>query len=493
MAARRARPPYPVATAKVRSYVLLLSVSLLFMIPLLAESLAPHAEDPGWHSVGLRGQMVLSFAVSSGEGKHVLYAETATGLWRAVVDANGATSDWQSIDAGLPRNSLGGPALAAWRVVPGRPHQLYALTGSGAFRQLYRTEDDGAHWLSVGPAPGQTTQPALAILPGPQPDTDLIFLATHSRVQRSIDGGTTWAPGGPWPEVATAAAAAAATAEAEAEAFVTELLADSSAPEQLFVLTESGRVWKSDSGGLSWHTVAPFTAAGGETAPTVTALAIAPDSGLRVWAATTAGLALSPNSGASWTMLPLPGDTALTALASDPRVPETLYAGTTGGEVYRSGDSGVSWMGLGRPGAAQVYSLALDAGSRGLLYAGTDDGLWVRGVTAVEPTPAPTATETPTFAPTPTATETPTSSLPPTATPTPTSSPTVTLTATPTATLTPTATRWPTRIPTHTPTPTWTATPVTVPVAPPQGGGRPGGPTAVPPTPLPAFTPLAPR
>ncbi len=461
----------------------LLAISLLFMAPLLARPLAAR-DDGGWRSLGLRGQTVLSFAITSGEGEHILYAETATGLWRYVAGA-GAEGGWESIDAGLPRNSLGGPALAAWRVVPGRPRHIYALTGSGAFRQLYHTADGGAYWRSIGPAPGKPLHPALAVLPGLQTQGDLIVLATDTRLQRSTDGGATWAPGGPWLQAA-ADLPEATTGEAEAQ--VVALLAESSVPEHLFILTGSGRVWLSDSGGLAWRDALPAAAP-------VTALAIAPYFGIRAWAATTESLAFSVDSGTSWNLWPLPGGRPVTALASDVRVPETLYAGVRGGEVYRSDDSGATWASLARPGAAHVRALALDAGSRGLLYAATDDGVWVRSVTPLQPTPAPTPRDTATFAPTPTSSATPTytatpsPTAPPTETYTP--SPTATLTATATETTTPTATatRRATRVPTRTPTATTTAQPPVQPPAPPppddEPGSRPVIPTATPVSPPP--------
>jgi len=447
----------------------LLAFSLIFMAPLLARPLAAR-DDGGWRSLGLRGQTVLNFAVTSGEGEHMLYAETATGLWRY---ATGAATEnrWDSIDAGLPRNSLGGPALAAWCVVPGRTRHIYALTGSGAFRQLYHTADGGRHWRSVGPAPGKPLYPALAVLPGLQTSGDLILLATDTRLQRSTDGGATWAPGGPWLQAADAAPDA--SPDAAAEVRVAVLLAESSAPEYLFILTESGRVWLSDSGGLAWRDVLPAAAP-------VTALAIAPYFGSRAWAATSESLAFSLDRGASWSQWPLPRDRPVTAFASDARVPETLYAAVRGGEVYRSDDSGATWTGLARPGAAHVHALGLDAGSRRLLYAATDDGVWVREVTPLQPTPTPTSSDTATPSPTASATLTYTPTC--TATPSPTASATPTYTPTHTATYTPTYTVTATRPPTRTPTATATVSPTVRPPAPyaePDGGeGAPSAPVS---------------
>ena len=137
--------------------------------------------------------------VTSTEAERIIYAETHTGLWRHIQGGSERTANWERIDEGLPRTRLGGPALAAWRNVPGRPLQLYALTGSGTARQLYKSDDGGSTWTNIGLAPGQTSRPALLVLPGLSGAPDQIILTTGSRVQRSTDGGATWAPGGPWP------------------------------------------------------------------------------------------------------------------------------------------------------------------------------------------------------------------------------------------------------------------------------------------------------
>ncbi len=427
--------------------------------------------------MGLRGQTVLALALASRSGQQVIYAETSTGLWRLdrTAGAPFGGETWQRIDAGLPRNALGGPALAAWRNVPGRPQQLYALTESGIARQLYRSDDGGASWQRIGPAPGQTAQPALVALPG-LGGPDLITVTTGSRVQRSSDGGATWAPGGPWPGDVD-------VAERGVER-VTALLGDSSDPDRLYALAGDGVLWISDSAGLSWRVVDPAASGAGAAAGSakVSALAIAPYFGIRIWAAIADGLALSADNGATWALLPLPaalsdsgagsrgrGSGRIVALRNDPRVPETIYAALIGGAVYRcdaciADDSGATWTALGVPGARHVTVLAVDPDSRGLLYAATDDGIWVRAITPPEPrpllTPTQTAlpTETPTYTPTPTASRTPTA--------TPTAMPTSTATLTPSPSVTPTATRTatPTRRPTATPvaaassTPTWTAT-----------------------------------
>lgn len=66
----------------------------------------------------------------------------------------------------------------------------------------------------------------------------------------------------------------------------------------------------------------------------------------------------------------------VTALAIDPVVPSTLYAGTTGG-VFKSTDGGEQWLAVnaGLP-SSHVNMLAIDSLAPETLYAGTSEGLY---------------------------------------------------------------------------------------------------------------------
>ncbi len=469
-----------------RFWLPLAVVTVLFMAPLALLPLAWAAQTDAWQPVGLRGQMVRAIVVTSRSGQRVIYAETATGLWRLEQGQN----DWQRVDASLPQTALGAPALAAWRNVPGRPRQLYALAESNTDRQLYRSDDGGDTWLRIGPAPGQTSRPAMLVLPGPG-GQDLIVISTGTRVQRSTDGGASWAPGGEWPQVAE-------EQNGRQGEPVRALFGDSSAPERLFALADNGELWATDNGGLSWRVLAPG-------AP-VTALAIAPYFGIRLWAATQAGLALSLDNGDSWQPLSLPAAAGslggqIVALRNDPRIAEAFYVAMKSGTVYSTADSGVSWISLGAPGRARVVALAVDLDTRDMLFAATDDGIWAHKVVPLQPTPVPTLTATvPLPTETPTRTPIPTHTPTLTATATQTPSPTWTSTATATATVTQTATRSPTRRPTPTRTPTASPTPTTgalpspvwVPVAPATSPAQPGPvPTETSPAPNLPPTPTA--
>lgn len=478
--------------------------SLIFLLPLLLLPFARSAQEEGWRSLGLRGQTVLALVAASGS-EGLIYAETPSGLWRY---AAGQTSEWVAIHHALPRNALGGPALASWRVVPGRPRQLYAITGAGTARQLYRSDDAGATWRNIGPAPGQSARPPLVALAGLSGAADTLALVTDTRIQRSTDGGVTWAPGGPWP-------GGAATAPQT-------LLADSSNTERLFALTASNLLWLSESGGRAWRTIEPIV--NGRPVGPLTAIAITPYFGVRIWVAGTGGLAYSADSGATWTLQPLPTAEAVALLLAEPRAPDTLYLTTMRGAVYRSDDAGSTWRALGVIPAGRPLALSLDPDTRGQLYAGTTDGVWARSVIPAQPpalpmdetrpaellttvesppvgeptsqptdTPAPTATLTRTPTPGPTATDRPTSTPTrrPTDTPTrrPTETPTRRPTDTPTRPPTETPTRWPTDTPTVSPPP---FTPGEATAIPPSASPTTAVPTALPVTPTPFPTP-APR
>ncbi len=91
-----------------------------------------------------------------------------------------------------------------------------------------------------------------------------------------------------------------------------------------------------------------------------------------------AGASLSPSVNAgqgAWTSGgPYGGN--ISALAIDPSNPATLYAGTSGGRVFKSTDGGKSWtfkVGLTPTSAIQasVHALAIDPSAPTTLYAAT--------------------------------------------------------------------------------------------------------------------------
>jgi len=115
----------------------------------------------------------------------------------------------------------------------------------------------------------------------------------------------------------------------------------------------------------------------GLTNTEVRALAINPQTPDTLYAGTWGGgVFKSTNGGMDWTAVNI-GLTNLEvwALAIDPQTPDTLYAGTWGGGVFKSTNGGTDWtaMNIGLTNT-WVYALAIDPQTRDTFYAGTAGG-----------------------------------------------------------------------------------------------------------------------
>jgi hypothetical protein len=111
----------------------------------------------------------------------------------------------------------------------------------------------------------------------------------------------------------------------------------------------------------------------------VRALAIDPDIPTTIYAGTSGnGVFKSTNGGGTWTAV----NTGLTntyvyALAIDPDTPATIYAGTWNGGVFKSIDGGGAWTAV-NTGLTDTYvsALAIDPDTPATIYAGTNGGVF---------------------------------------------------------------------------------------------------------------------
>jgi hypothetical protein len=109
----------------------------------------------------------------------------------------------------------------------------------------------------------------------------------------------------------------------------------------------------------------------------VAALAIDPATPTTLYAGTSGGgIFKSGNGGGSWS----PANAGLTnpsvpSLAIDPATPTVLYAGTTGGGVFKSVDGGASWSAVNTALTNRVvFALTVDPATPTTVYAGTSGG-----------------------------------------------------------------------------------------------------------------------
>jgi photosystem II stability/assembly factor-like uncharacterized protein len=263
-------------------------------------------------------------------------------------------------------------------------------------------------WRDLGPDGANIV--TLAVHPT---DPQVVYAGGIGGVFRSTDGGASWS-------AANQGLSLRPLLSTVVE--VTSLAIDRAHPATLYAGLNADGVAKSTDGGASWTHVE-----GGLRNFAISALALDPTNGDRLFAATFDGLYRTGDGGANWRRLTrgLPGDfpaiaetvtldptapqTAYAAfgdldgkvtrlfksvnggatwrlvssgpldgrflltLAVDPLAPQTLYAGCRDG-LFQSRDGGASWQATGISGP-NVFSLAIHPTRPGTVYAGTSSGL----------------------------------------------------------------------------------------------------------------------
>ncbi len=144
---------------------------------------------------------------------------------------------------------------------------------------------------------------------------------------------------------------------------------------RLFAAGESGRLYHSTDGGMTWNEVTGWAGLG-----LITALALSPEYAQdnTIFAATPAGPFRSHDGGASWEIA-IFGlvDVEVLCIAVDPHFAhsELLWIGTANGGLYRSRNGGRSWRdaGSGLPDVAVQSLLALTEAEQTILFAGVED------------------------------------------------------------------------------------------------------------------------
>jgi photosystem II stability/assembly factor-like uncharacterized protein len=286
---------------------------------------------------------------------------------------------------------LGGFDFAnALAIDPQTPATAYAGTSSG----IFKTTDGGTTWaqMTVGVTGGIVT--ALAISPA---DTSVVYAATRGGgVFKSVNAGERWTPinkgltsllvttlaidiqspstlyagletgavfkttdqGAAWTSVNNGLAASR----------INNLAVDPETPRIVYAVTERRGAFKTVNGGNQWsqtalNTIRVFSVAIDSTA----AKTLAGEDRGRVYLQSDEGgwtlVDLGPNVQPPETLLP---GLQVNALAIDPLVPTTAYAGAIGG-LFKTTDGGASWS---RVLAFQIYTVALDPVVPSTVYAG---------------------------------------------------------------------------------------------------------------------------
>lgn len=163
---------------------------------------------------------------------------------------------------------------------------------------------------------------------------------------------------------------------------------DATNPSIIYTSLSARGVFKSSDAGTSWTTVS-----NGLANTFVTAIAVDPTAGDRVYVGTQAGVFRTLDAGSVWkpavTGL---GEIEITALVIDPNTPDTLYVGTADAGIFKSTNRGDAWTAINTdlPNLA-VRSLYLDASTTpSTLFAGVQsDGVLSIQSTASTGAPSP--------------------------------------------------------------------------------------------------------
>ncbi len=362
--------------------------------------------------IGNRDDLVLdNIVVDSSDAKRLLVGAHDLGSDGGLYVSRDGGATWRS------EPEMQGQSIRALTQAPSDPKILVAGSLSG----IYRSTDGGEHWRLISPAGDKDIHEIESLAIDPK-DPAIIYAGTWHLPWKTIDGGKHWE------NIKTGLID---------DSDVFSIILDPKQPATVYLSACSG-IYKSDDAGNIFHKVQGIPS----TARRTRVLMQDPERLETVFAGTTQGLYRTTNAGSVWGLLTnssmivndiyvdptnsrhvllatdrngvmVSDDGAIsfhpsnegfsarqiTAFASDPKQPSTLYVGVVSdkeaGGVFMSSDNGLRWTqdssGLG---GRDVFSLV--AAPDGSILAGTGhgiarlkDGVWISSGQLDRTPPAP--------------------------------------------------------------------------------------------------------
>jgi photosystem II stability/assembly factor-like uncharacterized protein len=274
--------------------------------------------------------------------------------------ANGCPSAGaRAADTAPPSGVTRVPASVSLAVDPRTPRIVWTAGANGW--GIRRSADGGRTFQAMTDDVRLEQATTVAVNPS---RSEVLFAGSPYGVFRSLDNGVTWT----------------GHSAGMSDARVFALAVTPRSPDTVYAGGFGGRVFRSTDGGTTWTETRV-----GADVYRITALAV--DAGessvpsldnrpTAVYAGTSGGgVFRSDDGGNTWSSLPGLPDPTVYAVALDPRVPTTMYVGTPTG-VYRSLDRGRQWESASLGPALPVLCLAVDPQHPASVVAGTPDGVF---------------------------------------------------------------------------------------------------------------------
>jgi len=295
---------------------------------------------------GLHSDAIIRSLVAHPQRPDTVYAGSDMGLYRS----DDAGERWQLLDTPMNRQ-----AVWSFAFDPNRPNTMLAGTGTPNVPGLFRSTDAGLTWAAENVDIARDC-PAVGV---PRP-TGLAFDPTDSKktwlglevdgVRRSCDGGVAWE-----------------SAAGEIHNLDVHNLAVTLGPPKTIFILVNNDVWSSTDDGEHWQAMGVREQFSPHRYPR--GIAIKPDDPRVVYITLgdatpgrTGVVLRSSDTGRTWTSLALPQapNSAMWVVHTPPSAPNTVFAGSRYGYLYRSDDGGDGFRKLWRE-LSEISSIAFIA------------------------------------------------------------------------------------------------------------------------------------
>jgi photosystem II stability/assembly factor-like uncharacterized protein len=320
----------------------------------------------------------------------ILYAVISGDPVQKSVDGG---KNWVSIYSELPTTSV-----YFFAIDPKTPSNLYA----GADGGLYKSTDGGTKWNLITNGLGTDFIEVTKLWIDPKTPS-ILYAQTGQGVAKSIDSGVKWTSlttpsdlfnfeavdpeqpdnlyGYAWPDTPYISRDAGKTwsqlgnVPASALGLIYTLVVDPTESANLYAGLDQG-VFASGNQGKTWT-----ESNEGLSNTAVTALALDPKSPGTLYAGTqSSGIFKTLNGGKSWTREYFTTENGSFGYASslliDPAAPTTLYFGDFyGGGVFKTTNAGAAWTNI-LPDVGPIFSMAIDPQTPTILFTGLNRGVY---------------------------------------------------------------------------------------------------------------------